>query len=129
MSSLAKAHQARGTLAEIILPKYDCINYSKVRIFAPYCVQDCFLPLRTRAWGDQCAAPFQPLLAPALNFEPWMLPSLPHLTCSAPSSLPAGQVEDLRQVATIQVPWATSTIKTLVWSGVAEGLPVYFLEP
>ena len=26
VTSLAKAHQATGTLTEIILPKYDCIN-------------------------------------------------------------------------------------------------------
>ena len=29
----------------------------------------------------------------------------------------------------IQVPWGSETIRTVVWSGVTEGLPVYFLEP
>lgn len=27
VTSLAKAHQATGTLVEIIMPKYDCANY------------------------------------------------------------------------------------------------------
>jgi glycogen synthase len=27
VTSLAKAHQASGTLVEIIMPKYDCANY------------------------------------------------------------------------------------------------------
>ena len=31
VTSLAKAHQATGTLAEIVLPKYDCINYADVQ--------------------------------------------------------------------------------------------------
>jgi hypothetical protein len=29
----------------------------------------------------------------------------------------------------LSVPWGEEVIKTLVWSGVAEGLPCYFLEP
>lgn len=65
--SLAKAHQASGTLAEIVLPKYDCIRYE--------------------------------------------------------------DVAELRQLAHIEVPWGAAPIKTVVWSGIAEGLPVYFLEP
>jgi glycogen synthase len=27
VTSLAKAHQASGTLVEVIMPKYDCANY------------------------------------------------------------------------------------------------------
>jgi glycogen synthase len=27
VTSLAKAHQATGTLVEVIMPKYDCANY------------------------------------------------------------------------------------------------------
>ena len=27
------------------------------------------------------------------------------------------------------MPWGSETVRTLVWSGVVEGLPVYFLEP
>ena len=30
VTSLAKAHQATGTLCEIVLPKYDCIQYHDV---------------------------------------------------------------------------------------------------
>ncbi len=29
VSSLAKAHQASGLLTEVILPKYDCIQYGE----------------------------------------------------------------------------------------------------
>lgn len=27
VTSLAKAHQATGTLVEVLMPKYDCANY------------------------------------------------------------------------------------------------------
>jgi glycogen synthase len=27
VTSLAKAHQATGTLVEVVMPKYDCANY------------------------------------------------------------------------------------------------------
>lgn len=67
VTSLAKAHQSIGTLAEIVLPKYDCIKYDAV--------------------------------------------------------------QDLRKLVEIQVPWGDEMIRTLVWSGVTEGLPVYFIEP
>lgn len=30
VTSLAKAHQATGTLVEVVLPKYDCANYGCV---------------------------------------------------------------------------------------------------
>ncbi len=30
VTSLAKAHQATGTLVEIVMPKYDCANYGCV---------------------------------------------------------------------------------------------------
>lgn len=65
--SLAKAHQTTGTLAEIILPKYDCIRYA--------------------------------------------------------------DVAELRQLVQLEVPWGGAAIKTTVWAGIAEGLPVYFIEP
>lgn len=54
-----------------------------------------------------------------------------HLESSggAPLQTPAHAVLDLRTVAEIQVPWDGELLRTLVWSGVAEGLPVYFLEP
>ncbi|KAG1680584.1 hypothetical protein FOA52_015032 [Chlamydomonas sp. UWO 241] len=67
VTSLAKAHQATGTLAEILLPKYDCIEYTSV--------------------------------------------------------------QELRIISEIFVPWGTERVRTVVWSGVTEGLPVYFLEP
>jgi len=43
VTSLAKAHQATGTLVEIVMPKYDCSNYRCVlcmyqqRIVSPSC--------------------------------------------------------------------------------------------
>lgn len=36
VSSLAKAHQASGLLTEVILPKYDCIQYGELNP-APRC--------------------------------------------------------------------------------------------
>ncbi len=39
-------------------------------------------------------------------------------------------VSELQQICEIQVPWgADGNVKTVVWSGVTEGLPVYFIEP
>ena len=38
-------------------------------------------------------------------------------------------VLELEQVTEIAVPWGSETVRTIVWSGVVEGLPVYFLEP
>ena len=38
-------------------------------------------------------------------------------------------VVELDQVTEISVPWGSETVRTIVWSGVVEGLPVYFLEP
>jgi hypothetical protein len=32
VTSLAKAHQATGTLVEIVMPKYDCANYGCVAL-------------------------------------------------------------------------------------------------
>ena len=29
----------------------------------------------------------------------------------------------------LDVPWGSEIVRTVVWSGVTEGLPVYFLEP
>jgi len=67
VTSLAKAHQMTGTLAEVILPKYDCIKYT--------------------------------------------------------------DVQELRQLTELGVPWGDEIVRTVVWSGVVEGLPVYFIEP
>eukprot|EP00850_Spirogloea_muscicola_P007677 SM000039S14507 [mRNA] locus=s39:477496:482960:+ [translate_table: standard] len=67
VTSLAKAHQILGTLIEIIMPKYDCIDY-------------------------KC-------------------------------------VEELRQLCKVDVVWNGAEIATLVWSGLVDGLPVYFVEP
>ncbi|GLI64546.1 hypothetical protein VaNZ11_007864 [Volvox africanus] len=70
VSSLAKAHQSSGLLTEVILPKYDCIQY--------------------------------------------------------------GEVHELRQMSELEVPWGPDpnrTVRTVVWSGCVDGLPVYFIEP
>ncbi|KXZ52403.1 hypothetical protein GPECTOR_9g447 [Gonium pectorale] len=70
VASLAKAHQASGLLTEVILPKYDCIQY--------------------------------------------------------------GEVHELRHMCEVEVPWgpdANRTVRTVVWSGCVDGLPVYFIEP
>jgi len=67
VQSLARAHQAMGLMVEVILPKYNCIDYKSVI--------------------------------------------------------------DLKVLTEISVPWAGYPIRTLVWTGVAEGLPVFFLEP
>ena len=68
VTSLARAHQATGTLVDIVLPKYDCIKYDNV--------------------------------------------------------------DELQQILEFQVPWGSDgNVKVNVWSGVTEGLPVYFIEP
>jgi starch synthase len=70
VTALARAHQAAGVLAEVILPKYGCMDYSRL--------------------------------------------------------------DELRCVATVAVPWrdaAGGAVPTAVWTCVAEGLPVYLLEP
>lgn len=38
-------------------------------------------------------------------------------------------VQQLRQVCTYDTPWAGAHVRTVVWSGVVDGLPVYFVEP
>ncbi|KAG2487464.1 hypothetical protein HYH03_013886 [Edaphochlamys debaryana] len=43
-----------------------------------------------------------------------------------------GEVHELRQMTELEVPWGPEpnrTVKTVVWSGCADGLPVYFIEP
>ncbi|GFR45954.1 hypothetical protein Agub_g7421, partial [Astrephomene gubernaculifera] len=68
VTSLAKAHQASGLLTEVILPKYDCINYA--------------------------------------------------------------DVHELRPMCEVEVPWGPGAgVRTAVWSGCVEGLPVYLIEP
>lgn len=43
-----------------------------------------------------------------------------------------GEVHELRQMCEVEVPWGQEpgvTVRTLVWSGCVDGLPVYFIEP
>ena len=38
-------------------------------------------------------------------------------------------VEELQQIQEFQVPWGRENVSVTVWSGICEGLPVYFVEP
>ena len=72
VTALARAHQADGALAEVLIPKYACMDYS----------------------------------------------------C----------LSELRQLGEVRVPWrdapgGSGSVPTAIWACVAEGLPVYLLEP
>lgn len=65
--AIAKAHQARGQLAEIILPKYDTLDYSQVsdlreitEFQCPWGRASIKVKVRATCGGSMCCCKFMP---------------------------------------------------------------------